>query len=428
MVNLTSYEQDMLSGKMGAFKQKAMEFIVRYARVLGAEELCEVSRATLFIGAQHYLDCYAEETPYEKIFSEFYLCSDETVPFGQVASCCKTQTCAGCCDISEYERTHLSREFHERNQHYLEITKKMGVSIVDSCTPYYVGWVPMMGEHFVSTESSNVVISNTIFGACGNSDGVEAAVCAAITGRIPKWGMHVMENRYGTCVFNLDFTVSTLMEWDLLGFTVGRLLPKHETPIINNGLNNVEINRMRQLCATLSTTSSAEICHLVGYTPEAKTLGQALGGKNPRHEITVSRKDMQESLDMICDKGSGAVDFVFIGCPHISLDEIREIAGLIKGRKLPADVELQVWTDYGTKQLATLNGYTQTIEDSGAALLTGSCPIVMREESHKHAKAMVVFGSKQAFGIRHQSSATVYYGEVERCLEAALTGRWEEEV
>jgi len=426
LVHLTDYEKQMLDGQMGKFKQKAMQFIVRYAEVLGAEELCEVSRATLFIGAQHYLDCYPEDTDYKKIFSEFYLCSNEIVEFGKASSYCKTQTCAACCDLKEYERTHLSREFHERNRRYLEITKEMGVKIVDSCTPYYVGWVPMMGEHFVTTESSNVVISNTIFGACGNSDGVEAAVCAAITGRIPKWGMHVKENRYATCVFTLDFEVETQMEWDLLGFTLGRLLPKHEVPVIVNGLKNAEINRMRQLCASLSVTSAAEICHIVGLTPEAQTLEMALGGKKPKHEIRVTKKDMEESLAMLCDKGSGRIDFVSIGCPHISLDEIYEIALYVEGKKLPEGVELQIWTDYATKEMATVNGYAKLIEDTGAALLTGSCPIVMREDSHKHATAMVMFGAKQAFGIRHQTRVPVYYGEVFRCIDAAYNGRWEE--
>ncbi|WMJ83735.1 aconitase X [Oscillospiraceae bacterium LTW-04] len=426
MVRLTPYEQQMLDGKMGAFKQKALEFIVRYAEVLGAEELCEISRATCFIGAQHYLDCYPDDKDYEEIFSEFYLSSDETVPFGTTAPRCKAQTCAACCDIEDHEKTHLPEEFVKKNRRFLEATKKMGISIVDSCTPYYCGWVPMMGEHFVTTESSNVVISNTIYGACGNSDGVEAAVCAAISGRIPKWGMHVPENRFGTCLFHLDFEVHTQMEWDLLGFTLGRLLPKHEVPIIENGLYNIEINNMRQLCAALSVTSAAEICHIVGHTPEARTLEDALGGKEPKYVIHVTERDMQESLAMICDKGSGPVDFVSIGCPHISLDEIQAIASYVKGKHLPAGTELQIWTDYAVKSLATLNGYTKIIEETGASVLTGSCPIVMKEESHKHAKSMVLFGSKQAFGIRHQSSATVYYGEVKRCIDAAYKGRWEE--
>ncbi|NLW61073.1 MAG: DUF521 domain-containing protein, partial [Synergistaceae bacterium] len=37
MLKLTDHEKAMLDGKMGKFKQKAMEFNVRYAKVLGAE-------------------------------------------------------------------------------------------------------------------------------------------------------------------------------------------------------------------------------------------------------------------------------------------------------------------------------------------------------------------------------------------------------
>ncbi len=425
MVRLTDYEQKMLQGEMGAFKQKAMEFIVRYAKVLSAEELCEVSRATLFIGAQHYLDCYPPDTDYARIFSEFYLCSEKNVEFGEIADECKAQTCASCCDLHGYERTHQTAQYHARDRRYLEITKEMGVKIVESCTPYYVGWLPLMGEHFVTTESSNVVISNSVFGAYGNSDGVEAAVCAAITGRIPKWGMHIKENRYATCLFHIECLPETLMDWDVLGFTLGRLLPKHEVPAIATPLPRPDINKLRQLCASIATTSAAEICHIVGLTPEAQTLDMALGGKKAKYEITVTKEELAKSLDMLCDKGSGPVDFVSIGCPHLSLEELREIALYLDGKKLAPGVELQVWTDYAIKAMADVNGYTKTIENSGAFLLTGTCPIVMREESHRHATAMAIFGAKQAWGLRNQSQAPIYYGDIWRIIDAAVAGRWE---
>ncbi len=425
MLRLSPYEEAMRNGDMGAFKQKAMEFIIRYGEVLGAEELCEVSRATLFIGAQHYLDCYGADVDYESIFSEFYLCSDERLAFGAVADTCSAQTCAAACDYFECERTHQSPGRWERNRAFLEKTKAAGVKIVDSCTPYYVGWVPLFGEHFVTTESSNVVISNSVFGARGNSDGVEAAVCAAITGRIPKWGMHDEKNRFGTCLFHVECRDESMLDWDVLGFTMGRLMPKHQVPVISKRLPHPDIHKLRQLCASLSVTSAAEICHIVGLTPEALTLDMALGGKQAAYEIVVTQKDYDESLAMLCDSGEGAVDFVSVGCPHLSLDELRAISIYLEGKRLAPGVELQIWTDYATRAMADVNGYTQAIEASGAAVLTGTCPIVMGKEAHRHAKAMVMFGAKQAFGIRHQTKAPVYYGDVFRCIDAALTGRWE---
>jgi predicted aconitase len=417
----------MLDGEFGVFKQKAMAFNVRYGEVLGADEMCAVSRATLFIGAQHYLDCYPEDEDYEKIFSEFYLCSDKSVALDRFADSCKTQTCAAACDFQESERIHVSKERFERNRAYLRATQTEGVKIVDSCTPYYVGWIPMMGEHFVSTESSNVVISNSLFGAMGNSDGVEAAVCAAITGRTPRWGMHIAENRFADCLVRLECRADSVYDWDLIGFTVGRLIPKYVVPVLIGEIRGMEINRMRQFCSSISVTSAAELCHIVGVTPEARTLEMAAGPKNIAREVVVTQADCDASLDMICAPGHGPVDFVSVGCPHLALDEIRDIAEYLDGRRVKNGVELQIWTDYATRAMADINGYKKTIENAGAILPAGSCPVVMREESHAHAGAIVMNGAKQAFSIRNQTNVPVYYGDVFRCIGSALSGHWEGE-
>ncbi len=427
MVKLTDYEKDMLEGKMGNFKQKSMDFIVRYAGVLGAEELCEVSRATMFIGAQHYLDCYSDDKSYEEIFSEFYLCSDEIIPLDKFSSDCKCQTCAAPCDISEYEKTHLTKEYHEKNLKFIQATKNAGVKIVESCTPYYVGWVPLMGEHYVTTESSNVVMSNSIFGAMGNSDGVEAAVCAGITGRIPKWGMHIKENRYGDCVFNIKCNIESSADWDVLGFTIGRLLPKNSIPIIIGDFKRPDVDKLKQFFSSISVTSATEICHIVGLTPEAQTLEMAMGNKKIKLQMDIVQEQLEESMKMICDEGESEVDYISIGCPHLSLDELKDTAEYINGKKIKYGVELLIWTDYATKEMANVNGYSKIIEDSGAYLLTGSCPIVMREESHRHAKAMVMNGVKQAYGIKNQTKVPVYFGDIYKCIDSAISGRWGEE-
>ena len=425
MLKLTEYEKGLLAGSEGNGKKKAMEFIVRYANVLGAEELCDVSRATLFIGAQHYLDCYPVNENYKKIFSEFYLCSDEEVDFPDISESCKAQTCAASCDFRNCEKTHMSNEYQKRNLSYINITKNMGVKIVESCTPYYVGWIPMMGEHFVSTESSNVVISNSIFGAMGNSDGVENAVCSAITGRTPKWGMHIKENRYADCLVNIKSRAENMFDWDVIGFTVGRLMPKHVVPVIVGDFKRPDINSFRQFASTISVTSAAEICHIVGVTPEAQSLEMAVGNKQILHEIDITEEEYEKSVRMIGCEDNGAVDYISIGCPHLALDELKVISEYIGGRKVKGGVELLIWTDYATKEMADVNGYTEAIENAGGYLLTGSCPIVMREESHKHAKAMAMFGAKQAFGIQHQTKVPVYYGDIFQCIDAAISGKWE---
>ena len=48
MIHLTEEEQEILDGKQGKLRQTALENIVQYARVLGAEKLCKVTKATVF--------------------------------------------------------------------------------------------------------------------------------------------------------------------------------------------------------------------------------------------------------------------------------------------------------------------------------------------------------------------------------------------
>ena len=96
-MKLTIYEQDMLAGKYGKFKQVALEKIVEYANALGAQELCEVTKATLYLGAHPYLET-SNGKSYDEVFSKMYLCSDETIKMDKFADGCFCQTCVAPCD------------------------------------------------------------------------------------------------------------------------------------------------------------------------------------------------------------------------------------------------------------------------------------------------------------------------------------------
>ncbi|MEG2928345.1 MAG: aconitase X catalytic domain-containing protein, partial [Oscillospiraceae bacterium] len=368
-MKLTSYELKMLNGEFGEFKQKALEKIIQYAGILGADELCEVTKATVYVGAHPYLDVVGSDC-YDEIFSKMYMCSDKTIKIGSFAKECFTQTCVAPCDQYCYKPLGLTKEFFDKNNAYLEITKNAGACIAGSCTPYFTGWLPLMGEHFVTTESSNVVMCNSILGACGNSDGLEAAVWSAVCGRTPKWGNHIMENRLGTHVFNINCDSSSEMDWDLIGYTVGKHLPPHAIPIISGNFKKPNIIKLKQCFASLATTSGAEMCHIVGVTPEAKTLSMALGGKNPVEVVEITQAMYDKSYSMLCDDDDTAVEFVTLGCPHYSLEELRDVAGYMEGKKVKDNILMMVWTDISTKAMSDVNGFTKIIEDAGGHVLT----------------------------------------------------------
>jgi hypothetical protein len=95
-MRLTPYEQSMLDGKYGRLKQICMGKIIQYAEVLGADELCTVTKATVYMGAHPYLEAVKSDN-YDEIFSKMYVCANETIPLTPFAEECFSQTCVGTC-------------------------------------------------------------------------------------------------------------------------------------------------------------------------------------------------------------------------------------------------------------------------------------------------------------------------------------------
>lgn len=68
MIRLTDREKRILDGEKGRLTQVCLQNVVRYAEVLAAEELCEVTKATVFCGAHAYLDACGS-ADFDEVFS-----------------------------------------------------------------------------------------------------------------------------------------------------------------------------------------------------------------------------------------------------------------------------------------------------------------------------------------------------------------------
>ncbi len=423
-VKLTDFEKAMLNGDHGLFKQKAIEQIVKFSNVLGAKSLCNITKATLFLGAHPYLKA-AKSDNYDEIFSKMYLSSDKIIPMGKFSDKCFCQTCVAPCSQFEWAPLRQSKELFDKNSSFLEITKKAGASITGSCTPYLIGWLPILGENFVTTESHVVLLCNSVFGARGNSNGLEAAVWAAICGKAPNWGCHLPESRFGTHVFHIDTPLESELDWDLLGYAVGKKLPPHGIPVLTGNFSRPDLNKLKYFFSTLASASGAEMCHIVGVTPEAPTIELALGNKTCPDQFTITPEDIRNGYCDISSTDSADIQVVSLGCPHFSLEEIKNAAMYIKGKKFKKGVDVWIWTDYGIKSMADLNGYTSIFEEAGGKILTSSCPTIIGHSCLGDANAVVLNGAKQCKSVGSKTKAKIFYGTVFESLDAAVTGRWE---
>jgi predicted aconitase len=427
-MRLSGYEQSVLDGAEGRLKQVCLENVVRYAEVLGAEELCEVTKATVYCGSHNYLEgCAADD--FDEVFSRVDLARDEVVPFDRTYPDCYVQSCVCPCDAEEFEPFGQTEGFFAKNARYLDRAREAGVTIAGTCAPYLTGWLLTRGEHFVTTESSVTLMGNSLWGAMGNADGIEAAFWSAICGRTPKWGLHVDENRKGTHLVEVRADVRTPLEWDILGRAVAGSIPSGSVPVVSGRFATVvTFEKLRQFCTSLAVSSNCRLVHLVGYTPEARTVEDALRGGPPVDVLTVDRPAMENAYESVCAPGSGPVDLVSLGCPHYDIDQIKRVAHCLEGRKIHPGVLFAVWTVYPVKAMADHNGYTRVIEDAGGRIFTGTCPVTIGEVFLDRHAGFVFDSLKQAAAARSMTSGSVYLADLRSCVDAAVAGRWEEDL
>lgn len=93
------------------------------------------------------------------------------------------------------------------------------------------------------------------------------------------------------------------------------------------------LTMLKQCFTAMATTSTCEMCHIVGVTPKVRTLEDARGNKPLRAEFTITQEDYEESRRQICSPGEGKINFVLLGCPHYSLEDIRQAANYIERNK-----------------------------------------------------------------------------------------------
>ena len=217
------------------------------------------------------------------------------------------------------------------------------------------------------------------------------------------------------------------MDWDILGFAVGSKLKLNAIPVINPvaGMEQATIAKLKQFFATLATSSGAEMCHIVGVTPEARTLEEALGNKAAQEVIEITMDDYQFALDDFCDKGSADLQFISMGCPHYTMEELSYVARALRNRKIHENLKLIIWTNHPTKEAARLSGYIDWIEEAGGHVLSSGCPVVQGPECYEGVSALAVDAGKQAHYMRSSTNAKIFYGSIDDCIEAAITGRWE---
>ena len=159
--------------------------------------------------------------------------------------------------------------------------------------------------------------------------------------------------------------------------------------------------------------------HIAGVTPEARDLGEALIRPAARRLVIESLDQAYRVMD--ADPDLRQIDLVTIGCPHASLSEIQQVAEYLTGKKLAT--RLWVTTGEITRQAAAELGDVQIIEAAGGEVVADTCAVVAPMRM-LDVRTMATNAGKMACYAPMHSGVRMRFGDLEQCLDAAVTGEW----
>jgi predicted aconitase len=424
MVRLTDDERAMRDGHSGPAVARAMDLLIRYAEALGAEGFVETTNVAGVPGSspQWVKDHYAADGgDYNAVFSRFDLDSDDVVEVPRMnAYSCHLQ---GGMDPELWREQGMSEAaFANFSADEREVAGH-GIQVLKTCTPYLAGNVPVMGEHCAWMESSAVVYCNSVIGGRTNCEGRESTSAAMLAQRIPDWGFHRDEFRKGQHLVDVAVPVDSIFEWGMLGYFTGAAV-EDAIPVLDGAIAGPSLIRHKHFGAAAASSGGVEMYHMVGITPEAPSREAAFGGAARGERFTydaAARRAVYDRLNAV--GGSRDVDYVMLGCPHYSADQIAQVARLLEGRRVHENCALWIFTSRAVKAAAMAAGHDRALAAAGARLMTDTCSAI--SQAVPPGTRVAAFDSaKQTHYLPAMMGIEGWFGTTQDCIDAACTSRW----
>lgn len=389
---LTKEEEHICDGEFGWANQICMKILVRLGELFNATRLIPINSAhvsgvsykTLGDAPSDFLEALANADAKVKVKATLNPQSFDR----------------------EYLYKKLPPDLCQKQSDIMTYFEKMGFTESLTCTPYYLE-NPKRGSHLAWAESSAVVYTNSVIGAWTNREGGPSALAAALIGKTPDYGIHKAENRQPKALVKLEKQLQSEVEFGALGIFLGKIL--EDKILIIQDLQNASKDNLKQLGAALASTGMVNM-----FCRENR------GVKfNEIEKINLETKDIKQTIENLTTTSTQEPDLVFVGCPHCSLNEIKQVAELIGSRKVKDGTEFWVCTSRHIKEKA--RKYVEKIEKSGGHVLTDTCAVVTWTDK-LGIKTIMTNSAKTAHYAPTLNKAETILAPLKECLKTAFKG------
>ncbi|MGI6034444.1 MAG: aconitase X catalytic domain-containing protein [Limnochordia bacterium] len=401
-MQLTDLEKRMLDGEYGEAASLAMSVLVELGRSFDAEGLVEIT-------ASHIQGMYMclHDAGLEWLEKLAALGGRVRVPStSNPSSICFAPDCG-----VDYPQDWIEKQYRFKNA-----LVSLGVQPTWTCTPYFVGNIPRVGQNVAFAESSAVSFANSVLGARTERMGAGTEICAALTGRNIGSGLYLDENRIGTALVDVQAGIKSTLDYFSIGYVVGKEL-SDEVPVIKGiPSGTTGWDELKSLGAAAAVSGNIALYHVLGVTPEA-IHRDPFQGRKPKQVITITDDDLRAVEEELTTAASGAdPDVVAVGCPHYSVPQMIYLSDLLKNRKVKPGVRFWVHTTLDACQMIKDMGRMEIFERAGVTVLPQSC---MNIAPLHHYKVNCIMTDSAKYGYYLPSEypgASMIYAPTEQCV------------
>ena len=291
-------EERILNGDLGAIKAKAMRILITLGDIFEADKLIPIE--SVQVSGISY-----------KTIGDAGLEFLEDWSDGQVVV--ETRMNPAGMDLSDWKTMGISEDFANKQLRIIDALTSMGIKKSCTCTPYHAGLIPNQGTHVAWSESSAVVFANSVLGAMTNREGGPSALSAALIGKTPNYGMHLEENRVGELIFKINYELTDL-DFSLLGYYIGKNT-KNKIPTIE-GIKKANQYQLKALGAGAAASGGIPMFMIKNITPEYRIIENPEIIKVDYDQLINIKNDLTNCINP---------DIISFGCPHLSLEEVKDI-------------------------------------------------------------------------------------------------------
>ena len=325
-MELTKTQQEMLDGKQGEVMAKVAKTLVMYGEAFNAEKMVEVSS-----DYNHLVTSFGLG-----VLDPVYELMNTLIDAGVMS---KQKFTADPRPLdpnvpANFIQNLIFKKFmYNKQAFYEDQLQKLGLLDKDgfTCTCYMheVGNTPKMDDVLSWSESSAVVYANSVLGArCNRNSGI-LDLMGSVAGFVPYFGLLTDEGRKAKWVIKINTTKKP--EAQLLGSAIGMKVMEDVPYVIGldkylgDELNDAACTYLKDFGAACASNGAVGLYHIDKLTPEAKKYGEELILKDAK-EYVIDDAELErvyKSYPVIWKKKDAKPKLCFIGCPHMSLEQLK---------------------------------------------------------------------------------------------------------